>query len=282
MVARVTGSTRGHVDGVRRGPGPGEDRSDETTAEAGCEPPLDLQREYVAMVLHDLRGPATAVAGMVELLQERWHELDPERIDLLLRRTRAAADRITRLSEDVVAAAALDATSFTFRSEVFDLVVVVRDTVEQHALTSGREVVVEVDEDLPAVVADAERQRQILGNLLGNAVKFAPEGAGISVGLERHGDEVHVCVHDEGTALAEDDLTRLFEPFHRVDRTGAGTGVGLGLAIVRSLVEGQGGRIWVDSAEAEGDGTRFVYTVPVARGGSGGDGPDAERPGARG
>jgi signal transduction histidine kinase len=254
------------VDGSRGVPGPGEDRGDEATVEDGCERHrLDLQREYVAMVLHDLRGPATAVAGMVELLQERWRELDEDRIELLLRRTRAAADRITRLTEDVVAAAALDAAGFTFRAEVLDLAAVVRDTADQLATSSGRHVVVEVDEDLPPVVADEDRQRQILGNLLGNAVKFAPEGGRIAVGLARHGDEVHVCVHDEGTTLTEDDVARVFEPFHRIDRTADGTGVGLGLAIVRTLVEGQGGDIWVDSAEREGDGTRFVYSVPVAR-----------------
>jgi signal transduction histidine kinase len=254
------------VSGARRGPGPGEDREDEATVEDGsARHRLDLQREYVAMILHDLRGPATAVAGMVELLQERWRELDEDRVDLLLRRTRAAADRITRLTEDVVTAAAVDAASFTFRAEVFDLVPVVRDTADQVAASSGREVVVEADEDLPPVVADEDRQRQILGNLLGNAVKFAPEGGRISIGLERHGDEVHVCVHDEGTTLTEHVVARAFEPFDRAGRTADGTGFGLGLAIVRTLVRGQGGDIWVDSAEREGDGTRFVYSVPVAR-----------------
>jgi two-component system, OmpR family, phosphate regulon sensor histidine kinase PhoR len=256
------------VDGARGVPGPGEDRGEPQGGAAAAAGDgvarFELQREFVAMVLHDLRGPATAVAGLVEVLQEGWRELDADRIDLMLRRTRAAADRIARLTDDVVAAAAMDAASFTYRTEVFDLVPVVRETVEQVAVVSGREVAVEVAGPLPLVVADADRQRQILGNLLGNAVKFAPRGGRIRVGLERDHAEVRVRVHDEGTSLTEGDVARLFEPFARVGRTADGSGAGLGLAIVRTLVRGQGGDIWVDAPVRAGDGTRFVYSVPVA------------------
>jgi two-component system, OmpR family, phosphate regulon sensor histidine kinase PhoR len=256
------------VDGTRGVPGPLEDRTGPqggAAATAGDGVDRSEQREFVAMVLHDLRGPATAVTGLVEVLQERWRELDADRIDLMLRRTRAAADRIARLTDDVVAAAATDAASFTYRTEVFDLVPVVRDAVEEVAATSGREVVVTVDGELPSVVADEARQRQILGNLLGNAVKFAPRRGRITVGLEHAHDEVRVGVHDEGAALTADDVAHLFEPFARIDRTADGYGVGLGLAIVRTLVRGQGGDIWVAPPVRDGDGTRFVYSVPVAR-----------------
>jgi signal transduction histidine kinase len=245
-------------------PGAGARRDTGDVTPSGRDADLALQREFVAMVLHDLRGPATAVAGFLEVLLDRRRDLDEAAVDALLRRALGAAQRINRLTDDVTAAAAVDASSFTYRLEVFDLVAVVRDTVDQVALTSGRAITVEVVDDIPPVLADEGRQRQILGNLLSNAVKFSPADSDISVLLLCHEADVGVRVRDEGSALTADDVTELFRPFSRVDRAAVASGAGLGLAVVRTLVEGQGGAIWVEPATREGEGTRFVYTVKAA------------------
>lgn len=263
--------------GARRDTGDVASSDDDAEGAVGADD-LALQREFVAMVLHDLRGPATSVAGFLEVLLDRWRDLDEAAVDALLRRALGAAHRIGRLTDDVTAAAAVDASSFTYRLEVVDLVAVVRDTVDQIALTSGRDITVELVDDIPPVLADEDRQRQILGNLLSNAVKFSPSDSTISVLLLRHDDDVAVRVRDEGSALTADDATQLFRPFTRVDRTAVASGAGLGLAIVRTLVEGQGGVIWVEPATREGEGTRFVYTVKAARpsDGEATDGPSGQ------
>jgi signal transduction histidine kinase len=263
------------VDGRRGVAGPLEDREERpgvARIDDDAVERAELQREFVAMVLHDLRGPATSVAGLAEVLLERWREFDEDRIDRMLRRTVSAADRITRLTEDVLAAAEVEAAGFTYRIEVFDLLPVVRDATEQVASSAGRNIEVEVDGALPLVRADEDRQRQVLGNLLSNAVKFSPPSGRITVGLVAHDDVVAVRVHDEGASLTEDDVVEVFRPFARLERRGTIGGTGLGLAIVRTLVEGQGGVIWVDPPNVAGEGTRFVYTVPAAGGGRNVDG----------
>lgn len=233
-------------------------------AEAGRTEDRDqLRRRYVAMVVHDLRGPATTVSGSLELLRDRWPDLAPERVQELLARAGAAADRISRMTDDVLNAA-LGGGPFGYRFVDLDLEELARLAAARAAERSGRLVDVEVHGALPAVHADPDRQHQILDNLLSNAVKYSPPGEPVAVRLEHRGEAVVVTVHDQGTSLSADDAALLFRPYGRLERDASVAGTGLGLLIVRTLVEEQGGRIWIEPAASTGAGTRFVYTVPVA------------------
>jgi signal transduction histidine kinase len=115
-----------------------------------------------------------------------------------------------------------------------------------------------------AVRGDAAHVRQVIHNLVDNAIKFTPPGGRVSVSVERCGDEVAARVEDDGIGIAPALLPRLFERFYKADRARAGSGTGLGLAIAKHLVQAQGGRIWAESA-GEGQGATFVVALPAIR-----------------
>jgi two-component system phosphate regulon sensor histidine kinase PhoR len=118
-------------------------------------------------------------------------------------------------------------------------------------------------EDLPLVLADAERIEQVVVNLLHNAIKFTPPDGRIHVSAIREGDFIVFGVEDSGAGIASQDLPRIFERFYKADRARAGSGTGLGLSIARHIVEAHGGRIWVESVQ--GEGSRFFFALPLAR-----------------
>ncbi|MDO8568001.1 MAG: ATP-binding protein, partial [Dehalococcoidales bacterium] len=122
----------------------------------------------------------------------------------------------------------------------------------------------ESPDEMPLAWADADRTAQVLRNLLSNALHYTPEGGDIAVRLASDASGVAVAVIDTGVGIPEKDLTHVFERFYRVDRsrTRSTGGSGLGLTIVRQLVEAQGGRVWVESAQ--GKGSAFSFRVPVA------------------
>jgi two-component system phosphate regulon sensor histidine kinase PhoR len=112
------------------------------------------------------------------------------------------------------------------------------------------------------VLADADRARLVLTNLVHNAVKFTPPGGQVTVAARPDGEEVILSVQDTGVGIPADDLPRIFERFYKADRARSGGGTGLGLAIAKHIVQGHGGRIWVESVE--GEGSSFYFTLSVA------------------
>ena len=121
----------------------------------------------------------------------------------------------------------------------------------------------ELPESPVAVWADPDRIGQVLGNLIGNAIKFTPRGGRIALTGRREGGQVRVAVTDQGPGIPERDLEHVFEPYWQARRT-ARLGAGLGLKIAKGLVEAHGGRIWAESAP--GRGATFSFTLPIARG----------------
>jgi signal transduction histidine kinase len=117
--------------------------------------------------------------------------------------------------------------------------------------------------NFPPVLADEERLQAVFSNLISNAIKYSPDGGTIRVGGRAHRDNVELFVSDEGRGIPQDKQSRLFEPFYRVDSSlGRRTqGVGLGLFLVKAIVEGHGGRIWVESTP--GRGSTFRFTLPI-------------------
>jgi signal transduction histidine kinase len=215
--------------------------------------------ELLAIVVHDIRSPATIVTNALALVLEAGPDLGWEDTKAMLETAQEAGERIARLSRDIVTSAELDAGSFTYDLRPVDLVRVVGAAVEDVRAATGRIVEFHHDLDLPPAFADEVRQRQVLGNLLGNALKFSPDDSRIRVSVTRHADRLAVRVSDEGPGISADDQTRLFAPFTRLDGTEDVEGNGLGLHSAKLLTEGQGGVIWVESEE--GEGATFAYTV---------------------
>ena len=221
------------------------------------------RRELLSIVSHDLRNPLGSILTGAGLLRKLavGAELAPklERYTAIVTR---AAERMNRWLGDLLELATLDARQATIGRDAVDLGALVREAVEQlMPQATEKRLIVEakVPEDPPRIACDRERIMRVLSNLLGNALKFTPEGGRIEVAVEPRSDAVVIAVRDSGPGIPEEQLAKIFDPYWQARRE-LGRGVGLGLSIARGLVEAHGGRIWAESQA--GAGATFSFTLP--------------------
>lgn len=220
------------------------------------EAALKAREEVVAVVSHDLKNPLNAISLREQLLEES-RSAEATAHAAAVRRTVAS---MQRLIADLLDAARLDAGQLRLDLRPGSVAVVVNDIIESMApLTSGRSLTItsSVAPDLSAIM-DKERIAQVLGNLVANAVKFTPSGA-VTVGCERREGELVVSVVDTGAGIAPEVLPHVFERFYTTALGPQGTG--LGLNIVKRLVEAHGGRVW--AASEPGKGSTFSFSLPA-------------------
>jgi signal transduction histidine kinase len=223
------------------------------------------REEVLAVVSHDLRNPLNAVLLASVILDEYG---DPgqlgERERLQVRTIRNAAEQMATLIHDLVEVVALEAGTRVLQRDPVQPARAMRAAAEMyHGLAAERGITLAVDAgaDVPDVHADRARLLQVLGNLLGNAVKFTPSGGTVTVGAAPSGDGVGFWVSDTGPGIDPAHLPRLFDRFWQA-RRGDRAGLGLGLAIAKGIVDAHGGRIWAESVP--GQGSTFFFTLPVA------------------
>lgn len=225
-----------------------------------------LKSEFVQIVAHDLRSPMTAVAGLAGTLQARWEDIDADMKLTMLGNIGSSTQRMSDLVVDVLDIAHIESGELRYDIAPFDLVRVVRDAVEDLQLDAvkGRiELHVKEDATLPLALGDKRRHRQVVANLLTNALKYSPRDEPIDVHVTWAAHELVVGIRDRGDGIAESEHGRIFEKFGRaVVPSDATPGSGLGLYICKAMVEAQGGRIWVESMP--GAGATFRFTAPVA------------------
>jgi len=223
---------------------------------------LARRAEFVAQVAHDLRTPLAAVIGSVQTLQQRGEDLSPEQREALLGVIASEADRLAGLVGEVFDAARIDAETFSYEFAEVDVAGIVEEAVA--AVTAGFEVdvVQRVTGELPVVRGDRARLRQVLANLIENAVKYAP-GSVVEVEANATATNGYVVVEvsDHGDGIALEDQELVFEQFGRVEGTGM-PGTGLGLYISRAIAEAHGGTL--DVSSAPGRGATFTLTLPLA------------------
>jgi signal transduction histidine kinase len=226
-----------------------------------------MKSEFVAVVSHEVRTPLTSIQGSLELvLDERYFEMVPKMRELL-RICQTNVERLRLLINDILDFSKIEASRLSLNfapMQMGELAAEVVASVE--ALAGQKGIVIRVDaaEDLPAVHADRIRVGQVLGNLLGNALKFTPEGGHVDVIVDAAPEGgVQCVVSDSGAGIAPEDLGKLFQKFQQIDSslTRKQGGTGLGLVISKGLVEGHGGRIWVESEV--GVGSRFCFSLPL-------------------
>jgi two-component system OmpR family sensor kinase len=218
------------------------------------------QRRFVADVSHELRTPLTALAGGIEMLllgADKQDPADPEASRRLLRGLYGETERMRRLVEDLLTLARLDEGRAQLRLEPMDVGALLGAVCEQAPhLARGQEIICEVAPGLPSIRADADRLRQVLLNLVENAVKFTPAPGQIRLAARPSTDDpsgaILIEVRDSGIGIPPEDLAHVFDRFYRVDSSRARPpaqpgGSGLGLAISKSLVEAQGGSIVISS-----------------------------------
>lgn len=215
-------------------------------------------------VAHDLRTPLQAVLGFAEFLLDE--DLDPHQRDLAERIARAA-DQMSRLAEELLDTVGSGATDLA--RDPVDVDAMVDEVVSRHALLgSSRGVVVRRDGTLPAgvraqVLGDQLRLQRVLDNLVGNAVKFSPDQGAVTVTVAVTDDAVTLAVADEGPGIDASEQDAVFTAFHRVPGTSGAPGIGLGLTIVRQIVERHGGTVGLESAL--GEGATFTVSLPRQR-----------------
>ena len=224
-----------------------------------------LRADFVSLVSHELRSPMAAVIGAARTLEDRWRMLTAAQRESFLALIGDETSRLAELVGDVLDTSRIEAGTFSYRFEEVDLGRVVDEAVEAAALAQQDvPVVASVRGALPAIRGDRARIRQVLGNLIENAVKYSPEGGEVRVSAAAANGAVRIAVQDAGPGIPRDQQARIFEKFGRVDVPGASKpGTGLGLFIARSIAEAHGGALEVTSG---GDpGSTFTLTLPVGR-----------------
>jgi signal transduction histidine kinase len=230
------------------------------------------RRELLADVAHELRTPLTVIQGNLEGLRDGVYEPTPDQLDLVLDETH----KLGHLVDDLRLLTLAEAGQLPLDFQVLDvaqLLTDVRDAFACQAHEAKLELDVSTPEPLPPLLADPQRIGQVLGNLVGNALRHTPRGGAITLGadLEAVDDTprwVRLWVDDTGEGIPAEDLPRIFDRFWRGDpaRTHeAGAGSGLGLAIAKSLVEAHGGRIWAESTQNEGTTISLILPLSTDR-----------------
>ena len=223
-----------------------------------------LRADFVSLVSHELRTPMAAVIGASRTLQQRWRELSPDQRESFLELIAGETNRLAELIGDVLDTSRIEAGTFSFRFRDLDLAQLVHDAVATAQL--GQDEVrlrANVQSPLPTIRADGERLRQVLTNLIDNAIKYSPAGGEVEVRAYPENGRVFVDVRDDGPGIAKADQKLIFEKFGRVVGSGAARpGTGLGLFIARSIAEAHGGALEVQSAPDQG--ATFTLELPLS------------------
>jgi len=215
-------------------------------------------------ISHELKTPVALIKGYASTLRRDDVHWDQETTRESLAIIEEESDRLHRLIDNLLEASRIQAG--TLRLELGDVFIpnLAAKTVERFQIqTTSHKLELSFPAGFPPVLADEERLQEVLYNLISNAIKYSPNGGTIRVSGKVQGDHVQVSVSDQGQGIPSDKQSRLFEPFYRIDSSlGRRTqGVGLGLFLCKAIVEGHGGRIWVESIP--GKGSTFRFTLPI-------------------
>ena len=231
------------------------------------------RREFVSNVSHELRTPLSSIKAMAETLEDGG--LDDHRINAdYIRRIRVETDRMTTLVNDLLELTRLQSGQEDMEAHPVDIASVIQEEGRRYAdiaRSLGIEARVSLPDALPKVAAQEDRMRQVVRNLLDNALKFTQEDGRIDVSASTdNGRIVEVRVSDNGIGIPPESLPHIFERFYKVERSRRDAGSGLGLAIVKNIVQAFGGQVQAESKE--GEGSTLSFTVPTAEDAGGSEG----------
>ena len=232
--------------------------------QTGMQRLYTTRREFVSNVSHELRGPLASIKAMVDTLTDGALE-DRETAGDFLDRIGRDVDRMTVMANELLELSLLESGQVELHLGPLPLKPIAENVIAQatdRAALAEIEASVDIPDGLANVVGEEDKVRQVLVNLVENAVKFMPDGGRVCVGAVEEGRLVEVSVEDTGVGIPEEHLPHVFERFYKVDRSRGGEGTGLGLAIVKHIVQLHGGEVRAESRE--GSGSKFYFTLPRA------------------
>ncbi len=229
-----------------------------------------MKSEFVSNVSHEIRTPLSIIKSYGEAL---LHQVDPEDYDTrkkFLAIIDEQADNLTSIVGNLLDLSRIEAGKFDLNYSRIDFKILVQRVLEGFSKKlSHMNLFVHMAKDLPPVMADEDRIKEVLTNLIDNSIKFSPEGGIINVEAVYKDDAVFCSISDTGIGIPKDKISRIFDKFYRVDNSDTYEieGTGLGLSIVRHIVQYHGGKIFVQSKQ--GKGSVFTFSLPVRRGADG-------------
>jgi PAS domain S-box-containing protein len=228
----------------------------------------EVKSKFVSMVSHEFRSPLTSIALAAGLLIEEQPFEEGSDNSQLLSAIKEDSDRLSSLVTELLDFTKMESGKISLTLSPVNLRITAEAAtrgMQPQIESRGLSVTIDVDDDIPEVLADANKITWVLSNLVSNALRYTDPGGKISVSAKREGRLVIVSCEDSGAGIPADQLTRIFEPFVQLPGTvkrPAG-GAGLGLAICKEIVEAHGGRIWAESTL--GKGSIFRFSIPVAK-----------------
>ncbi|MCK4507647.1 MAG: HAMP domain-containing histidine kinase, partial [Desulfuromonadales bacterium] len=226
-----------------------------------------LKSEFISTAAHELRTPVASIMGFTDLLS------DPETIASFsevqkqdfLQEIYDSCERLSKNVDDILDVSRIEAgSSIPLDKQSISTEILLSKTVNHFKLKAKHQITLELKSSTPEnMVVDVHRISQIMENLLSNAIKYSPKRSRISIVAERDGRYCKVTVIDQGVGMTEEQVARVFDKFYRVDSSDTAVrGLGLGMSIVKQIIEDHGGTIWVDSLL--GEGSSVYFTLPIA------------------
>jgi signal transduction histidine kinase len=226
-----------------------------------------MKSQLLSTVSHELRTPLASIKGFATTLLRddvNWDELSRREFLSIINEE---SDRLSELIGNLLDMSQIEAGTLRVEPEPTDLQPLIRETAtEFQMMTHDHQITVYLPLDLPPVLADARRARQVVRNLVENAIKYSPDGGPITISAEARVDDIQVSVTDHGIGIEPQQLEHIFDRFYQVDSASTRKvgGSGLGLSICKAIIEAHEGRIWV--ASRPGFGSAFHFTFPLATG----------------
>jgi len=222
-----------------------------------------MKSEFVANVSHELKTPLTSIKAYTEALVDMTED---EQMRQFLKVIDEESDRLLFLINDLLNVSRIQSGRMKMHFEPADPRLAVTEVLKISKATSPKhQIVLELAEDLPSMMIDLEKLKEVMINLISNAIKYSPEGGRVWVRMRIEESNLRIEIQDQGLGISKENIARLFQAFYRVDSslTAEIPGTGLGLVIVKAIVEHHGGRIWVESEP--GKGSTFILLIPVRR-----------------